>query len=276
MKQIRVMFALTWIIALPFTACAEGPITASGCSVSNVGYLNDLAKEYGKQTGQKVLVRGGGSIVGLTELGADKIDLAASCQSYVSKSYPTPDIIFIPVCWDALVFIVHPSNQIKNINVEQVKDIYDGKVTNWKQLGGSDLKLLSYISTPEGFGGIGEALEKYVLQGKRPVAKSNSSMQASSVSVWEQLVERNPEGFASTGFGSARKRNVRMLAVQGVVPSKEAIISGKYPLKRYLYLVLTKDAKPEVRKFVDFALSKKGQSLISSYGMPALAEIKGK
>lgn len=276
MKYLRSLWILVWVTALPCTVNAEGPLTLSGCSVSNVGYLNDLAKDYEAQTGQKLLVRGGGSIVGLTEMGAGKVDLAASCQSYLSKSKPSPDLKFIPVAWDALVFIVNKSNPIKSITAEQVRDIYDGKITNWKQLGGNDLKVISYISTPEGFGGIGEALEKYILSGKRPLTQSNSSMQASSVTIWEQLVERNTEGFASTGFGSGRKRDVKMLAVNGVVPSKATIISGKYPFKRYLYLVITKDASPEVRKFVDFALSKKGQKLISSYGMPSLADIKTK
>jgi phosphate transport system substrate-binding protein len=273
MYYVLLLLAVSWSLASPpDQALASEPITVSGCSVSNVGYLNDLARAYERMTGQKVLVRGGGSIVGLTELGSEKIDLAASCQSYVTS--PGADFRFIPVCWDALVFIVNKANPLTSITPGQVKDIYEGRITTWKQLGGNNLKLVSYISTPEGFGGIGEALEKYILNGRRPRMQANSSMQASSVSIWEQWVERNPGGFASSGFGSARKRNVRMLAVNGVAPTKKNIISGKYPYKRYLYLVITKDAKPEVRKFVDFALSRKGQALISSYGMPSLAEIR--
>ena len=99
-------------------------------------------------------------------------------------------------------------------------------------------------------------------------------MQASSVAIWEQLVEDMPESFASTGFGSARKRKVKMLKVNGVAPTKENIISGKYPFRRPLYIVVKKNARPEVRRFVDFVLSKKGQKLISSYGMPSLADLK--
>jgi phosphate transport system substrate-binding protein len=123
-------------------------------------------------------------------------------------------------------------------------------------------------------GGIGEALEKYVLQGKRPQQQKNSTMQSSSVAIWEQLVEEMPEGFASTGFGSARKRNVKMLKVNGVPPTRENIISGKYPLRRPLFIVVRKTARPEVRQFVDFVVSDKGQLLISSYGMPSLADLK--
>lgn len=271
MIYARLFWTLLALVLLPNTLFAEAPLTISGCSVSNVGYLNDLAKAYETETGKKVLVRGGGSIVGLTELGADKIDLAASC---LGKTRKTTDFTFTPVAWDALVFIVNRSNRLSSITPDQIRAIYDGTIFNWKQLGGADLKLVSYISTPEGFGGIGEALEKYLLDGKRPQKQSNSSMQASSASIWEQLVEKVPEGFASTGFGSARKRKVKMLAINGVLPTKKSIVSGAYPYKRHLYLVTTKDAPLNVRKFVEFAISRKGQTLISSYGIPALGEIR--
>ncbi|MBJ6724128.1 substrate-binding domain-containing protein [Geomesophilobacter sediminis] len=264
------LLVAAWLLTLPMIAAAE-PVMVSGCSVSNLGYLNDLARFYEKKTGQKILVRGGGSIVGLSELGADRVDIAASCQR---KIPPNKDFRVIPVAWDALVFIVNKRNPVNEITPQQVRDIYDGRVTSWKQIGGDNLRLISYVTTPEGLGGIGEALEKYLLNGKRPQIVANSSLQASSVAVWEQLVERHPEGFASTGYGSARKRNVKLLAFNGVAPTKATIISGKYPLKRYLYLVLPKDAKPEARRFVDWVLSKEGQTHISALGLPALAEIR--
>lgn len=264
------------LLALLFTCAAPAgasePIMASGCSISNVGYLNDLAKAYEKETGGQILIRGGGSTVGLRELGREKVDLAASCKSQDAKD--SADLIFQPVAWDALVFIVNPSNPVSNITPQKVRDIYEGKLANWKQLGGADSPLKSYISTAQGMGGIGETLSKYFLNGKLPQTTVNSSMQSSSVAMWEQLVEKTAEAFASTGFDSARKRKVKMLAINGVTPTKANIVSGRYPYKRYLYLVIAKDAKPEVRDFVKFALSKKGQKLISSYGIPALAEMK--
>ena len=65
-----------------------------------------------------------------------------------------------------------------------------------------------------------------------------------------------------------------MLNVNGVSPTKGNIISGRYPLRRPLYIVIANDAKPEVRKFVDYVLSKKGQRVIASYGMVSLREVK--
>jgi phosphate transport system substrate-binding protein len=268
----RVILVLFVLLTIPVHINAMEPLTISGCSVSNVGYLNDLAGEYEKRTGQTVLVRGGGSLLGLTELGGNKIDIAASCLG------PTPKVSaefkFKPIAGDALVFIVHKSNPVMNITLQNAKDIYKGKILNWKQLGGPNLPLKSFISTPEGMGGVGQSIKKYVLNGEPPMQTGNSSLQASSAAVWEQLVEKTPEGFASSGFASARKRNLKMLALNNIMPSKANIISGKYPLKRYLYLVTTSNHRPEVQQFIEFCLSKAGQKLISSYGIPNLEEIK--
>lgn len=248
------------------------PLTASGCSISNIGYLADLVRDYEKQTGQKILVRGGGSYVGLTELGANRVDFAASCKSR-GKEDPA-SLKFVPVAWDALVFIAHPDNPASNLTLQDIRDIYDGKITSWKALGGADLPLRAYISTPQGMAGVGETLTKYFLNDKWPQATGNSSMQSASVALWEQMVEKNPEGFASTGYDSAHKRKVKLLAVNGVAPTRANILSSKYPYKRPLYLVAPADAKPEVLKFFEFALSRKGQQLIASYGALPLAALK--
>jgi len=270
--MLAMLLSLLCLVASPSLAHASDVLTGSGCSVSVPGYLADLAKEYEKETGVKVFVRGGGSILGLNDLHEKRVDFAASCQS--RRPGDPVDFEFIPVAWDALVFIVNPTNPVNAISYADVRNIYEGRVTNWKQLGGPDLEIKSFISTPEGMGGIGESLEKMILEGKRPQAQSNSSLQASSVAIWEQLVEKTPGGFASTGFASARKRLVKMLKINGVMPTKESIIAGHYRLKRPLYLVIKKDARPEVRKFIDFVLSKKGQKFISDYGIPSLADIK--
>jgi len=274
MRSVAAVFSLILfcLFLSPSISPAAETLSASGCSVSNVGYLNDLAKEYEKQSGTMMFVRGGGSIVGLRDLHQDKIDYAASCQSK-QKDDPE-DFEFTVASWDALVFVVHKSNPLNSITPQQVRDIYEGRINNWKQLGGPDMKIISFISSEEGMGGIGESLSKFILNGKRPTKQSNSSMQASSVAIWEQLIERTPEGFASTGFGSSRKRDLKVLKVNGIAPTKANIITDKYPFRRPLFLVTKKNPKPEVRKFIDFVLSKKGQALISSYGMPSLTDVK--
>ena len=265
-------FATILMLSAWIPAKTAEPLAASGCSISMTGYLNEMVKVYEHETGQKILLRGGGSYVGLAELGSERVDFAASCKT------PGPDdprnLRYIPVAWDALVFIVNPANPVSSLTPQQVQDIYEGRLTGWKALGGPDLPIKSFISTPVGMAGIGESLTKYILAGKHPQATANSSRQSASVALWEQMVEKTPEGFASTGFDSAQKRHVKMLAVNGVLPTKAAIISGRYPYKRQLWLVTTVDAKPEVNAFIKFALSAKGQELIAANGVPPLAAIR--
>jgi phosphate transport system substrate-binding protein len=269
---LHTLFLLFCLFAVPVLARASDALIGSGCSVSMPGYLEDLAKEYRKETGVKVYIRGGGSLLGLNDLHEKRVDFAASCAP--RRPQDPKDFEFITVAWDALVFIVNPGNPVSSMSYQDVRNIYEGRLTNWKQLGGPDLAITSFISTPKGMGGVMEAVQNMILKGKPLEPQSNSSLQASSVAIWEQLVEKTPGGFAGTGFASARKRRVKMLKLNGVMPTKENIITGRYPLKRPLYLVVKKNARPAVRKFIDFVLSRKGQKFISEYGIPSIMDIR--
>lgn len=255
---------------IPDTYSAQ--IVGSGCSVSNIGYLSAIAQEYERRTGVKVLVRGGGTVVGIEDLRTGRVDFGASCRE---KTPSDPDDIeFIPVAWDALVFIVHKSNPVDNISVDDVRAICGDKITNWKELKGRDTPIKIFRSMPnKGLSGIDDSMRKMVLQGKEP-HKTPNVLALASTGIVEQMVEKTGEGFAASGFSSARKRDVKMLKVNGVYPNKTNIINGKYPLRRPLFIIIPKKAKPETKKFIDFVLSKEGQQFISSQGIISLADIK--
>lgn len=247
-------------------------LSASGCSVSNVGYLNDLAKEYERVAGVKVLVRGGGSVVGLDDLQTGRVDFAASCRAMVAGD--PEGIEFVQVAWDALVFITHPSNSMGDITIEQARAIYFGDINNWAQMGGESRSIKVIISRPKrGLSGVESSIRSMILGGREPTETPNTLFLAST-GIVEQMVETTENGFATTGYSSARKRGVKMLRVKGVHPSRESIAKGKYPLKRPLYLVISKNPRPEARKFVDFALSRQGQQFIGSLGVVALKDVK--
>ncbi len=112
-----------------------------------------------------------------------------------------------------------------------------------------------------------------VLNGKEPAETANTVFVASS-GIVEQMVEENADGFATTGISSARKRNVKILKVNGIAPTNKAIVSGRYPLKRPLYLLLPKNPKPEVKKFADFALGREGQRFIRSLQVIPVTDIR--
>jgi len=247
-------------------------LTGSGCSVSNVGYLNDLAKEYEKRTGIKIFVRGGGSVVGIEDLRSGKVDFAAACRA--KEAGDPEDVQFIQVAWDALVFIVNQSNPVDNITLEGARSVYSGKTTNWNQLKGKNAPIKVFISRPKkGLSGVEASTRAMVLKGRDP-AESPNTVFVASTAIVEQMVEDTPEGFATTGFTSARKRGVRMLKVEGVHPSQKNIISGHYRLKRPLFILAPRNPKPEVKKFIEFVLSRDGQQFIKTLGVAALSDIR--
>jgi phosphate transport system substrate-binding protein len=247
-------------------------LTASGCSVSNVGYLTELAREYERLTGIKVYVRGGGTLVGIEDLRGGKVDFAASCRQRTNDD--PKDIQFVQVAWDALVFISHKTNPITNISLDDVRAIYDGRITNWKQITGIDARIKVFISRArKGLSGVEWSTKEMVLKGKDPV-ETPHTVSLASTAIVEQMVEDTPEGFATTGFSSARKRDVKILKVNGVAPTQKNIINGRYPLKRPLFILLPQKPKPETKKFLDFVLSKAGQRFISSQGVVSLLDIQ--
>jgi phosphate transport system substrate-binding protein len=270
MEIITVALLLGCLTNIPDAYSAQ--IVGSGCSVSNVGYLTELAKEYEKRTGVKVLVRGGGTVVGIEDLKAGRVDFAASCRG---KSLTDPDDVeFIQVAWDALVFIVHKSNPVNNISLDDIRAICEGKIKNWKELKGRNATIKIFRSRPgKGLSGIDDSMRKMILEGKEPHENPNA-LSLASTGIVEQMVEKTPEGYAASGFSSARKRDVKMLKVNGVYPSKSNIASGKYPLKRPLFILLPKKPKPETKRFIDFVLSREGQRFISSQGIVSLSDIK--
>jgi phosphate transport system substrate-binding protein len=261
-----------WFIGNLQTALAADYLTGSGCSVSNVGYLTELAKDYERRRGVKVFVRGGGSVVGIEDLRSGKVDFAAACRA--KEAGDPEDVEFVQVAWDVLVFIVHKTNPVGNITLDAVRAIYSGNVTNWKQLKGIDAPIKTYISRPKkGLSGVEASTRKMVLNGKDPVT-SPHIYSVASTGIVEQMVEDTPEGFATTGYTSARKRNVKMLKVGGVAPTHKNIIGLRYPMKRPLFILVPRSPKPEVKKFVDYVLGKEGQEFIRSQGVVPLMDLK--
>ena len=274
MKKLLFFIILCISLGVRTEAWSSDYITGSGCSVSNVGYLTELAKEYERRTGVRVLVRGGGTVVGIEDLRNGKVDFAASCRS--RDAGDPEDVQFIQVAWDALVFIVHKSNPAVNISLDEARAVYAGKITAWKQLKGDDVSIKIFISRAKrGLSGVEAATKLVVLKGKEPAATSNTFL-VPSTAIVEQMVESTPEGFATTGFTSGRKRNVKMLKVNGVYPTKMNITNKKYGLMRPLFILIPAVPKPEVKKFVDFTLSKDGQNFIGSLGVVSLIDIKSR
>lgn len=163
------------------------------------------------------------------------------------------ELEFVPIGREAFVFLVNSNNTIDNLTVDQVRDIYVGKYTNWNQLGGPN-RLISPLTRNEGSGSQ-SALQNIL--GDIEIAPDYDSFLGSAL------------GFSFRYYveGIVENGGVKMLSLNGVYPSKESITNGSYPIINEIYAVYRKDNPNEnVQLLVDWMLSEQGQKIVEESG----------
>lgn len=248
----------------------------TGCGITKKAFISELAAAYEKKTGTEIKLSGGGATKGIRAASAGTTDIGGTCRHWLKGvsgevNPQEKNAELIQVAWDALVVIVHPDNEVDNISVEQLKGIYDGKITNWSELGGAD-RPIGVIARDGKNSGVGYMFRQLVFSDPQYSIKARA-LKVKSTGPLEKKVEKVKTSIAIDGISSAKKRKVKFLSLDGVAPTKENIAAGKYPLYRPLYLALNKaNPSAEGRKFIDFALSPEGQQIISQQGTVNLQE----
>ncbi|NLL37936.1 MAG: PstS family phosphate ABC transporter substrate-binding protein [Fretibacterium sp.] len=171
------------------------------------------------------------------------------------------------VALDCIVAIVHPENEVKNLTLEQLKDIYTGKVENWKEVGGADSAIV-VVGRDSSSGTYGTWQEMVVEKGDSKDNKSRVTAKAqvaASSGAMLSTVAGNKFAIGYDGIGYVDK-TVRGLEVGGVAPTAENAEAGKYPLSRELYMYTNGEPKGNVKAFMDFMLSDDGQKIVAETG----------
>lgn len=265
----KIAFSLAMLFLLTSAASWAAGIKWVGCGVSKKAFMGALAAAYEKKTGVKIQLEAGGATRGIVDVAEGKADIGGTCRHALMRQEER-GIRLVPVGWDALVVLVHPSNQVSNLTIEQLKSIYTGKITNWKQVGGRDRKIL-VVARAGKISGVGRMFRELVFKNPDQDFTPNAKIVEESTGV-EQTVENDPAAIAVSGVSSAHKRAVKLVRVNGKAPVRENIADGSYLLYRPLYLVTKVDASEEVRKFLAFAQSAEGQAVISGEGTVNLKE----
>jgi phosphate transport system substrate-binding protein len=247
----------------------------AGCGITKKAFMAELAKAYEKETGIKVNINGGGATKGIRNAVNGSIDIGGACRPIIEGHPLERNAYQVPVAWDALVVIVHPSNPVDTISVRQLQQIYTGKITNWNQLGGQNKPIDLYIRRGK-ISGVGRTLRELVFAnfdqefpGAKHIVRSSGPL--------EKGIQENVLGIGTTGISSAKRRKVKILKLNGKEPSYENIKSGDYVLYRPLYLV-TKgraSADKKVKDFITFALSRKGREVIKRAGSVPYSDAMG-
>ncbi|MDR3111642.1 MAG: phosphate ABC transporter substrate-binding protein [Elusimicrobiota bacterium] len=222
-----------------------------------------------KNSSADITVRGGGSGVGINSLISGTCDIANSSrqikdselQLSVSKNKSPKSFV---IAMDGIAVIVNNSNNISTLSKQQVEDIYTGKVTNWSQVGGKDLKIV--VVSRDSASGTFESFGELALNKKKVV--NAALMQASNRAV-VTLISETPGAIGYVGIGYLNSQT-KVLSIDGVKPSKENVLKNKYPYSRPLFMLTNGDPKGEIKKFIDFVLSTDGQDLIEEEGFVPL------
>jgi len=171
----------------------------------------------------------------------------------------------IPIGFSGTAVVVNAANPLSNLSKEDLRQIYTGEVTSWVDLGGSELMIRPYIREPNA--ATRQTFEAFVFGGATATYGRNV-IQQTEVEAMLAAVNSFPGsiGIASTGSRTASDKRVKMISIDGVVPTQETIASNEYKIVRPLAVIYsnTAEIKPAVRAFFDFVKSAEGQRIAAA------------
>jgi phosphate transport system substrate-binding protein len=271
MKKIITVF--TMIAVLGFSAVNAQKVV---CKIKGSDTVLPLSQKEAenymkKNTGSSITVTGGGSGVGLSAIMSGTTDIAQSSRPMkmdekLKMQESGKAFKEVIIGYDALAVIVHPSNKVSQLTREQLEGIFTGKITNWKEVGGADLKIIVY--SRETSSGTYEFFKEHVLN-KRNYAASALLMAATGAIV--QSVSQTPGAIGYVGLAYIEK-NTKPLKISYnkgktfVAPSLENAQNKSYPVTRPLYYYYLTKSEKQVKPFVDYILSAEGQKTVVTEG----------
>lgn len=206
----------------------------------------------------RVDVQGGGSSAGIHAATQGAANLGASSRELLG---PEKQLIEVPIAYDGIAVIVHPANPLNDLSVAQLKEIFMGKLTNWRDFG-LPPREIDAINREEG-SGTREAFEQLVM-GKAEV--SPASMVQDSNGAVREIVAGDPNAIAYISAGLVDHR-VKALTIEGVAPTPENVKNHTYKLWRRFLLVSREAPTGSCQQFVDFVLSPPGQQILEKEGL---------
>lgn len=289
-ESIIFMIGIILISSVLFVGCKkkEVDVAKTVLSVKGSDTMVNLAQKWAEIYMQlhpnvSIQVTGGGSGTGVASLLNGTTDLANSSRELKESELETAKLkgvtpVVYEVALDGIAVIVHPDNKIDNLTIKQISDIFSGKITNWKQLGGPDMIITLYGR--ENSSGTYEFFKEHVL-GKDATGKqvdyAVSTQVLQGTAALGEAVARDVKAIGYGGVGYFAQRNdIKVLhiksdenspAISPVENNKvnyEVIWNKSYSISRYLYCFINGEAQGELKNFVDFILSPEGQKLVES------------
>ncbi len=269
MKKLLVSFLAVLLLALPMAAQA-GNVTIKG-SDTMVILAQRWAEEYMKKNPkEKIQVTGGGSGTGIAALVNGTTDIADASRNIKPdeaakvKAKFSVEPVETVVARDGVAIYVNETNPLRQLTQEQLKAIYMGDVTNWKDVGGPDAPIVLY--SRENSSGTYVFVKEHVLQ-NGDFSPTAQTLPGTAAVVNAIAKERFGIGYGGAAYAKGVKEvKVAGADGQGWLPSAENVKSGKYPLSRPLFMYTRGAPSADSKQFIDYCLSKDGQAVVAQVG----------
>jgi phosphate transport system substrate-binding protein len=266
----RLLICTALLAPLGCSRGSKDAVTLAG-STSVEPFAELLAEHFmASHPGAEIRVQGGGSSAGIRAVQSGICAIGMSSRELQPEEKGLAEIA---VALDAIALIVNARNPVRELTLEQTRDLFAGRVRNWKELGGPNLRITA-ITREEGSGTRASFEEKVMTagmpQGKdgkvNPAPLAPDALVQNSNGAVREIVASDPAaiGYISSGLVDQR---VAAVAIDGVTPTEAAIHSGRYPIVRR-FLFLTNCAVTGTAKaFIDYVLSDSGQRILEEEGL---------
>lgn len=229
--------------------------------------LNRLwAEQYMRlHPGTSIYVEGGGSATGIRDLISGKADIAAMSRTLqpeeaeaLAEKYHTVGLSFL-VAKDALSIYIHPDNPVRNLSIAQLKNIFTGRIKNWKQVGGKNEPIV-VVTRPPNSG-------TYLYFKRHILNEDEYCREAQTLPTTETVVKfigktKNAIGYGGIAYGA----NLVHCKIENVSPTLDNIHKDRYPITRYLYFYTSDTPHGILKQFIDWVLGREGQSAVANIG----------
>lgn len=269
------------IAALPASAQKQANALTVKGSDTMVNLSAAWAEAFMKANpGNDVVVNGGGSGVGIAALFNGMTEICNSSRDIkpaeMRKAADSGvNVVGLDVALDGIAIAVHPKNPITEITMDQLKQIYTGEVTNWKDINGVDLRILVY--SRETSSGTYVFFQEHVLKFE-DYSSSARLMPATSAIVEAVATDENAIGYVGLGYAASAKDRIKIIPVKAdanapaIVPTEATVRDKSYSIARALHCYTNGKPKGVAKAFLDFCISPEGQKLVVEQGYVPLPE----
>lgn len=225
-----------------------------------------LTEEYMKKNpGITIMVESGGTRIGINAIIDGTANICSASRTLESEEirlmtekFGTVGLSFI-VAKDALSIYVNKNNTIDNLSTDNIRDIYSGKIRNWKELGGQDLPILKYIRNTNS--GTYFFFKQHIMSDEE--FDENCIVKLST----DNVLDAVNSSINAIGFGGyTPDTSIKLLKIDNLELNEYSILNSSYPFTRYLYFYTVSNPDSEVKRFIDWVIGPEGQNIVKESG----------